>query len=54
MNYCTVCTYKYNEYDHIPLCMPCGHSYCHMCIERECVGLVLFTCPQCRQEISMT
>jgi len=51
---CTVCCEKFNEEQHCPRLLSCGHTFCTGCLEqlfpRSASGSVVI-CPSCRREM---
>ena len=49
---CPVCYEGFNEADHLPVLIECGHPFCKACIKQG--GSTLSKCPQCRGPIGTT
>lgn len=32
---CSICFNTFNEHKHRPLVLPCGHTFCKACLQRE-------------------
>jgi len=47
-NECAVCYHQYNEGDHMPVMLPCGHSFCYECVQ-EMRRIARARCPTCRE-----
>ncbi|XP_038044927.1 RING finger protein nhl-1-like [Patiria miniata] len=45
---CKVCMEKYGK-NREPKVLPCGHTYCHICLDQCCRGTMIH-CPKCRRE----
>jgi len=45
---CLYCKEYYNSTTKMPLCIPCGHTYCLKCVEDEYLKKTSFTCQTCR------
>ena len=45
---CLYCKETYNTTTKMPLCIPCGHTYCLKCVEDEYFKKTSFTCQKCR------
>lgn len=43
--YCLICYGDYSQ----PKQLPCGHTFCHACIEKYVNPKLMVECPQCRQ-----
>ena len=52
---CTVCMELYNHSDKLPKQLPCGHTFCLVCIiqyaDKHLDGL--FLCPLCNKQITL-
>ena len=50
---CPLCTEKYNDQNHEPYCLTCGHTICYLCLNdlrRQYATKPGITCPFCRKE----
>ena len=45
---CLYCKENFNTTTKMPLCIPCGHTYCLKCVEEEYFKKTSFTCQTCR------
>ena len=45
---CLYCKETFNTTTKMPLCIPCGHTYCLKCVEDEYFKKTSFTCQKCR------
>ncbi|CAL4113710.1 unnamed protein product [Meganyctiphanes norvegica] len=45
---CEICFHPFNIIKRRPRCLPCGHSFCSLCL-KEIVNQNIITCPTCRQ-----
>ncbi|CAL4082557.1 unnamed protein product, partial [Meganyctiphanes norvegica] len=50
--HCNICFSKYEETLARPCVLPCGHTYCHHCIDATILESAL-SCPECRQNHSI-
>ena len=48
---CLICTYIFNSTARIPLFLPCGHTFCDKCIEKEYKKKNYFFCIFCDKKI---
>ena len=49
---CPRCEFPLNSTIHIPLVIPCGHTFCNVCIEEEYLEKKKFRCDLCKAEFS--
>ena len=47
---CPRCEFLLNSTHHIPLVVPCGHTFCNICIEEEYLEKKKFRCDLCKAE----
>ena len=47
---CPRCECLLNSLYHLPLVVPCGHTFCHVCIEEEYLEKKKFRCDLCKAE----
>ena len=38
---CSICSERYDENDHLPLMLECGHTYCRKCLLTACRDLAI-------------
>ncbi|XP_018010364.1 tripartite motif-containing protein 2-like [Hyalella azteca] len=50
---CEICAEEFDENNHKPLFLPCGHTYCYTCISSLLKNPQSRLCPKCRKEISV-
>ena len=48
--HCSVCFNDFNETEHLPLIIHCGHTFCKHCIEGFEKRLGALSCPLCRDK----
>lgn len=46
---CSICNHGFDQAAHSPICLPCGHTFCGLCISRMSVKGTL-SCPMDRKE----
>ena len=46
---CSICFNEYDSNEHIPRALPCQHTFCTICLSKQCRGKKL-KCPFCNQE----
>ncbi|XP_018027070.1 uncharacterized protein LOC108682420 [Hyalella azteca] len=49
---CGVCSEEFDTYNHKPLCLTCGHTFCFSCVASLIKVAETRNCPTCRQQIS--
>ena len=53
---CKICTKDYNKSVRIPKCLPCGHTFCSLCLtailERNVTRTI--RCPSCRKNVTLS
>lgn len=47
---CEICGFDFNSTVHTPLALPCGHTYCIVCIEKSYKRNWEFNCFNCKQK----
>jgi len=47
---CEICYDEYNQ----PKLLPCGHTFCHRCLEKFVNPKLLVECPSCRKETQLS
>ena len=46
---CSICFYAYDDGEHAPLILPCGHTMCQKCTDDILKSSGQCLCPQCRK-----
>jgi hypothetical protein len=49
---CSICYENYHGSDHLPIVLPCQHTFCSSCIKSVMDRLTFARCPMCRQHVS--
>ena len=47
---CSICAYNYDNRTRIPICLPCGHTICKICLESLKQNLLTGCCPFDRKD----
>ncbi|EAR92095.1 kelch motif protein (macronuclear) [Tetrahymena thermophila SB210] len=49
---CPMCYILYDEKKHIPRNLPCGHTFCELCLQQILQPKGFIECPSCRKKLS--
>ena len=49
---CPSCMELFDDKEHLPLNLDCGHSYCHLCMSKMMEEYNQKRCPECRDPIT--
>ncbi|CAG9319809.1 unnamed protein product [Blepharisma stoltei] len=49
---CPICLDTYDSVEKMPICLPCGHTFCRICVSKIKVSIGMSQCPYDRKEFN--